>query len=56
MKIKNSEEALNQLKTNLSEKALIRIAELSQNEKIQKVFDCPFQYPVLKHRIEKELG
>ncbi|MFL0063733.1 hypothetical protein [Tenacibaculum maritimum] len=54
MAIKNKEAALEQLKT-LKPAALIRLANLSTDERIQRVFNCPLKYAVLKSKIDKEL-
>ena len=55
MAIKTKEEALKQLEK-LKPKALIRLANLSQDTRIQKVFNCPIQYAVLKSKIDENLN
>lgn len=47
MKIQNKEQALAQLQE-LPEKVLMRIAELSTNEKAQSYFSCPIKFGAVK--------
>ena len=47
MKIQNKKQALEVL-TNLPEKVLIRIAELSSNPNAQSYFSCPIKYGAVK--------
>ncbi len=47
MKIQNKQEALKVLGS-LPEKVLIRMAELSQNEKAKSYFTCPIKYGAVK--------
>lgn len=46
-KIQNKEEAL-QVLQNLPDKVLVRLAELSTNQKAQSFFSCPIKYGAVK--------
>ncbi len=47
MKIQTKQQALAHLES-LPEKVLIRMAELSKNEKAQSYFSCPIKYGAVK--------
>ncbi|WP_299673261.1 hypothetical protein [uncultured Tenacibaculum sp.] len=52
MKVKTRQEALEKL-SKLPEKALIRMAELSENKNALKYFTCPIKHGVVKGFLNK---
>ncbi|MFL0077019.1 hypothetical protein V3A08_07470 [Tenacibaculum maritimum] len=51
-KIKSKEEALSKL-SQLDEKVLIRMADLSENKKARSYFSCPLKYGAVKSFLNK---